>query len=186
MLDSKPIHNLLAAHFKLCNLFVQKTDEEKSKTQRVPYANVVGCLMYTIVLIKPNISLTVTVVNRYIAAPRKEHQRGVKWILRYLKGTMNLNFIYRRSSRIGKGLWGYVDSDYTRDLNIRRSLIGYMYMLNRCLINQQESLRHVVSLSTTKVEYTAATEVVKKAIWLNGLLIELGLIQEFIIVLCYS
>lgn len=73
MLDSKPIHNPLTAHFRLCNLFVQKTDEEKSKTQRVPYANVVGCLMCTIILIKPNISLTVSVVNRYIVAPRKEH-----------------------------------------------------------------------------------------------------------------
>lgn len=71
MLDSKPIHNPLAAHFRLCNLFVQKIDKEKSKTQRVPYANVVGCLMYTIVLIKPNISLTVSVVNRYIAAAKR-------------------------------------------------------------------------------------------------------------------
>ncbi|KAH9646574.1 hypothetical protein KPL70_024912 [Citrus sinensis] len=90
MLDSKPVLTPLTAHFKLSNQLCPKTDEEKLDMKNVPYANVVSCLMYAMVLTRPDLSHSAT-------------------------------------------------------------------------------LQHVVALSTTEAEYTAATEAVKETLWLQGL-----------------
>ena len=56
---------------------------------------------------------------------------------------------------------------------MRRSLTGHMLLFNGCLVNWKATLQHVVALSTTEAKYTAATEVVKEALWLQGLMREL-------------
>ena len=53
----------------------------------VPYANLVGCLMYAMVCTRPNISYVVGVVGKYMENSGKEHWNAVKWVLRYLRGT---------------------------------------------------------------------------------------------------
>lgn len=65
---------------------------------------------------------------------------------------------------------------------MKRSLIGYMFTYNNCFINQKAILQHVVPLSTTKAEYTAATEVVNKALQLKGLMGELSVKQKAVTV----
>ena len=56
---------------------------------KVPYASVVGSLMYAMVCTRPNIVLTVGVIRRYMSHPGIEHWHVVKWILRYLRGASN-------------------------------------------------------------------------------------------------
>lgn len=53
-----------------------------------------------------------------------------------------------------------------------------MYILDGCLINWKASLQDVVALSTIEAEYTIATEAVKEALWLKGLILELGVNQK--------
>lgn len=47
-------------------------------------------------------------------------------------------------------------------------------------------MQSVVALSTTEAEYIALTEAIKKAIWLKGLVSELGLKQSAVTVNCDS
>lgn len=54
-----------------------------------------------------------------------------------------------------------------------RSFRGYMIMLNGCLINWKACLQHVVTLSTTEVEFTTTTESIQEDIWLEGLIVNL-------------
>ena len=44
-------------------------------------------------------------------------------------------------------------------------------------ISWKTSLQSIAALSTTEAEYMVATEGIKEAIWLQGLLIELGIAQ---------
>ncbi|KAH9647611.1 hypothetical protein KPL70_025255 [Citrus sinensis] len=186
MLDSKPVLTPLAAHFKLSNQLCPKTDEEKLDMKNVPYANAVGCLMYAMVLTRPDLSHSVSVVSRYMAQPGREHWRAVRWIMRYLNGSLSHGLVYGRSKGRNDGLLGFVDSDYAGDLDRRRSLTGFMFMYEGCLINWKASLQHVVALSTTEAEYTTATEAVKEALWLQGLLGELGVKQKSVTIHCDS
>lgn len=59
---------------------------------------------------------------------------------------------------------GYVDSDYADDLDKRKSLTVYMFLLNSCTINWKATLQSIVALSTTEVAYTATAEATKAAI----------------------
>lgn len=68
---------------------------------QVPYANVVGALMYAMVCTKPDISHAVSMVSRYMHDPRKGHWQAVKWILRYLHGTVNMGLKFERDHRLG-------------------------------------------------------------------------------------
>ncbi|KAH9754884.1 Integrase catalytic domain-containing protein [Citrus sinensis] len=95
-----------------------KTDEEKNEMAKFPYANIVGCMMYAMVLTGPDISHALSIVSRNMATPVKEH--------------------WQESS-------------------------GYY-----------------------KAEYTAATEAVKEALWLKGMIEELGISQKTVEVHCDS
>nr|GEY98543.1 hypothetical protein [Tanacetum cinerariifolium] len=53
-----------------------------------------------------------------------------------------------------------------------------------CVVSWKATLQHMVALLTTKAEYMALTEAVKEAIWLRGLLEELGVEHNRVTVNC--
>ncbi|GJR52238.1 retrotransposon protein, putative, ty1-copia subclass [Tanacetum coccineum] len=79
---------------------------------------------------------------------------------------------------------GFVDSDYAKDPDKGRSITGYAFLVQRCVVSWKATLQHVVALSTTEAEYMALTEAVKEAIWLRGLLEELGVELNTVAVNC--
>ncbi|KAI4332243.1 hypothetical protein L6164_017167 [Bauhinia variegata] len=87
---------------------------------------------------------------------------------------------------VGQHIVGYCDSDYAGDLDKRRSTTGYVFTLAKAPISWKSTLQSIVALSTTEAEYMAITEAVKEAIWLQGLLEDLGVSQKHIVVYCDS
>ena len=87
MKDEKPVTTPLAKQFKLTKKLSPKLDKEKEYITKVPYASMVGSLMYSMVCTRPNIALAMGVVSRFMNNPRKGNWEAVKWILRYLRGT---------------------------------------------------------------------------------------------------
>lgn len=121
-----------------------------------------------------------------MASPSMEFWKVVKRIMRYLYSILSCGLVYGKNKGSYEGLLGLVDSDYAGDLDMRRSLIGYMFLFNGFLINWKATLQHVVALSTTEAEQTAATEAVKEALWLQGLMGELGVKSKIVTVYCDS
>jgi ATP-binding cassette subfamily B (MDR/TAP) protein 1 len=74
--------------------------------------------------------------------------------------------------RTGKGLVGYVDSDYAADLDKRRSLTGYVFTVGDCAVSCMASLQPAVAQSTTKAEYMTIVEACRESVWLKGLYAE--------------
>ncbi|KAH9680956.1 hypothetical protein KPL71_026757 [Citrus sinensis] len=182
----KPVQTPLPSHFRLSCQQCPSSDTEKAEMEKFPYSSAVRCLMYAMVLTRPDLSHAVSLVSRYMANPGKDHWRAVVWILRYLAGTTGYGLIYGAEKYAEVSVEGYVDADYAGDLDKRRSLIGFLFMLNGCTINWKASLQSVVALSTTEAEYTAAAEAIKEAIWLRGMVTELGFEQKQITVHCDS
>ena len=77
----KPINVPLPSHFKLSSVLSPRIDEEKQYMSHVPYAIVVGNLMYAMVSTRPDISHAVGVVSRFMENPSEEHWRPMKWVL---------------------------------------------------------------------------------------------------------
>nr|GFA45998.1 retrovirus-related Pol polyprotein from transposon TNT 1-94 [Tanacetum cinerariifolium] len=84
---------------------------------KVPYANAVGSLMYLMVCTRPDIAYAVSVVSRYLANIGKNHWEAVKWILKYLRGTVNMGLVYGTNRGNHIGITGFVDSNYVKDLD---------------------------------------------------------------------
>lgn len=144
---------------------------------QVPYSNAVGRMMYAMVYTRPDISQAVSMVSRYMYNPGKGHWQAVKQILRYIQKTIDVGLLFEQGDTVGQGVIGYVDSDYAGNLDKRRSTTGYVFTFAGEPISWKSTLQSTVALSTTEAEYMVITEAVKEAIWLQGLLENLGLVQ---------
>ena len=90
----------------------------------VPYTNAVRSLMYAMIGTRPDIAYGVSLVSRFMSKPSKDHWKAVKWLLRYVKGSIDIGLCYEANDEGGSNIKGYCDSDYAADLNKRRSLTG--------------------------------------------------------------
>ena len=183
---TKLVSTPLAPHFKLSASQCLKTEEEQEYMSKVPYSNAVGSLMYVMVCTRPDISHAVGTVSKYMHNPGKEHWQAVKWILRYIQKTLDVGLIFKKDDMVGQHVVGYCNSDYAGDLDKRISTTGYVFTLAKAPVSWKSTLQSTVVLSTTEAEYMAITEAVKEAIWLQGLLDDLGVGQKQVIVFCDS
>ncbi|KAL5572585.1 hypothetical protein UlMin_022182 [Ulmus minor] len=106
----------------------------------------------------------------------------MKWLFKYIKGTTDIGLIYEKKKGTKLGLEGFVDFDYAGNKDNRRSTTSYYLCLNECCTSWKTQLQPIMALSTTEIEYIAATEAIKEALWLQGLLQELKVLEERAIV----
>jgi hypothetical protein len=83
-----------------------KTQEEEEDISHVPYASVVGSLMYAMVCTRPNIGHAVGDLSRYMSKPGKEQWTTSKRVFRYFHGTSSYGLCYQGRPRIGQSV-GY-------------------------------------------------------------------------------
>nr|GEY04029.1 retrovirus-related Pol polyprotein from transposon TNT 1-94 [Tanacetum cinerariifolium] len=155
-----------------------------SLNQPVPYANAVGSLMYLTVCTRPDIAYTVSVVSRYLANLGKNHWEAVKCILKYLRSTVNVGLMYATNHGNHVDVTRFVDSDYANDPDKGRFITCYAFLVQGCIVSWKATLQHVVALSTKEAEYIALMEAVNEPIWLRGLLEELGVELNTVVVNC--
>ena len=80
----------MAPHFKLSAKMSPKNVQEREYMTHVPYASAVGSLMYAMVCTRPDLSQAVSMISRYMHDPEQGYWEAVKWILRYIKGTIDV------------------------------------------------------------------------------------------------
>ena len=83
-------------------------------------------------------------------SPKKPQLDAARWTLRYVKGTINSDRLYKRSEDCM--LAGYSDVDYAGDHDTRRSIIGYVFKLGLRIIFWCNKRQPTVSLSTREIE----------------------------------
>ncbi|RVW56848.1 Retrovirus-related Pol polyprotein from transposon TNT 1-94 [Vitis vinifera] len=84
----------LGQHFRLSITQAPETHEEKRFMERIPYASMVGSVMYTMVCSQPDLAYAVSMISRYMSCPGKPHWQAVKWFFQYLAGTRSLGLVY--------------------------------------------------------------------------------------------
>ncbi len=142
--------------------------------------------MYGMVCSRPDLAYAVSIVSRFMANPGQAHWEALKWVLRYLNGSLKGGLKYTRATQGEDALEGYVDADYAGNVDTRKSLSGFVFTLFGTAISWKANQQSVVALSTTQAEYIALVEGVKEAIWLKGMIGELGITQECVKVHCDS
>lgn len=165
--DCKPVDTPLASNLKLTKCI----DQNKFTTK--PYKELVGCLMYATVTSRPDICVAVNYFSGFQSCATDEHWCHLKRILRYIKGTLDMKLIFRRSDMNGI-LEGHVDSDWAGDVNDRKSLSGYVFRVYSSTVAWTTRKQTSVALSSAEAEYTALSVAVAEALWLRMLLKDLG------------
>ena len=134
------------------------------------YRSLVGSLRY-LTCTRPDISLSVGIVSRFMEEPVYSHWKALKRILRYIQGTVSLGLFY--SNMEDYKLIGYSDSDWCGDLDDRKSTSGYVFFMGNTAFAWLSKKQPIVTLLTCEAKYVAASWCVCHAIWLRNLLGEL-------------
>ncbi|CAM9921560.1 unnamed protein product, partial [Phaeothamnion confervicola] len=95
---------------------------------------------------------------------------------KYLKGTRGKGLLYRRDAPTTSGAAvGYVDADWARNLDNRRSVGAHVFLRSGAAISWCSKLQDCVAASTCEAEYVAAAYAAQHAVWLRRLASCLGL-----------
>jgi hypothetical protein len=93
--------------------------------------------MYAMVCKHPDISQVVSVVSRFMVNPEKAQWKAVKWILRYLKGTINIGLCFGGDTC---QISGFVDLDYAGDLDRRRYTTEHVFQIHGAQVSWRSML----------------------------------------------
>nr|GEU33305.1 hypothetical protein [Tanacetum cinerariifolium] len=107
-------------------------DDQGEPVNPTEYRSLVGGLRY-LTHTRPDISLAVGIVSRFMKRPTVKHLQAVKTILRYVKGTLDYGLVYTKGEKKVK-IIGYTDSDFANDVNDRRSTAGMAFYVNGNLV----------------------------------------------------
>ena len=71
---------------------------------------------------------------------------------------------------------GYTDSDFQLDIESRKSTSRYVFTLGSRVVSWRSVKQSSIAESTMEVEYIAASEAAKEAVWLKNFLLNLGVV----------
>ena len=72
------------------------TDEEKKEMEGIPYSQVVGSIMFSMVSIRPDLSFAISVLSKFMSNLGRGYWLAMKWPLKYIKGTTKLGLVYSK------------------------------------------------------------------------------------------
>jgi len=67
--------------------------------------------------------------------PGRGHWEAVKWVLRYIKGTIDVGLIFEKDAMGKQECIRNVDPDYAEDLDKRRSIMEYVFTLSQAPVS---------------------------------------------------
>ncbi|UYV61341.1 hypothetical protein LAZ67_1004473 [Cordylochernes scorpioides] len=126
---------------------------------------------------RPDLMFSVTRLAQFASNPGRRHWQAAKHVLRYLHGSLNLSFVYRRTD--SNDVCAYSDADWASDIDDRRSNSVTAITIGHSLVIWKTSKQKCVSLSTMEAEYLALSQTTKEAVWIATILKELKFLSNF-------
>ena len=149
---------------------------ERKQMEEIPYASVVGSLMYAQTCTRPDISFAVGMLGRYQSNPGMDHWKAAKKVMRYLQGTKDFMLTFRRSDSLE--VTGYSDSDFAGCIDSRKSTFGYLFMLAEGAISWKSAKQTIIASSTMEAEFVACFEATVHGLWLRNFISGLGIVDS--------
>jgi Reverse transcriptase (RNA-dependent DNA polymerase) len=139
------------------------------------FREAVGSLLYLGTHTRPDISFTVGILGRAMAAPSAQDFVAVKRLMSYLSGTLDYDLEIGGSGE--STLISYSDADSGGDVD-RKSTSGALHYFGEDLVHWTSKKLGCVALSTAEAEYVAASSCAQDVIWLRGVLCDLNYQQR--------
>jgi len=123
---------------------------------------------------RPDIAHVSRHLGKFLANYDHTHFAEAKRVLRYLKATCDYGLVMNVQRKEGVRISCYSDADYANDPVDRRSISGYVSMLDGNVISYASRKQKLNAQSTCEAEYVAMAEATKDLLWLAGLCMELS------------
>ncbi|GJY97529.1 retrovirus-related pol polyprotein from transposon TNT 1-94 [Tanacetum coccineum] len=114
------------------------------------FCSMVGSLMY-LTTSRPDLVFAVCMCARYQALPTKKHIEALKWVFRYLKGSINWGLWYPKDTAMV--LTAYADANHAGCQDTRRSMSGSAQFLRDKLVSWSSKKQKSTAILTTEAEY---------------------------------
>jgi len=176
MEDARVVRTPADSNVTLSKEMSPQTKGEMAEMERIPYRSLLGALLHLANFTRPDIACAVSICSRYANNYGLAHWQALKRILRYLRGTIDQKtgkspgLLYDKRVTQDKPVIGYVDSDFARCPDSRKSMLGYVFICCGGPIQWKATKQSIIAASTAEAEYIALSEATKEAIWLRKLL----------------
>jgi len=112
-------------------------------------------------------------LGKFLADYNQSHYAEAKRVLRYLKATCDYGLVMNVKDSTDVNISAYSDADYANDPVDRRSVSGYVTMLDGNVVSYASRKQQINAQSTCEAEYIAMSECAKDLLWIAGLCDEL-------------
>ena len=150
-----------------------KTEREKDEMADIPYAGLVGSLIYLASCTRPDLAFAVSTLSRFMANPGMAHWKAAQRTLQYIKKTKNWGLTYCKREG-GIKTEGYVDASWGPGPDDRLSQGAYFYNMGGAAVVWHNKRLQGTAQSSTESEYSAVGLAAMELNWMWNLLEELG------------
>ncbi|GKA38059.1 hypothetical protein Tco_0724624 [Tanacetum coccineum] len=165
------------------------TPTELKRMQNVPYASAVGSIMYAVRCTRPNVLFAQNITSIFQQNPGDLHWTAIKNILKYLRNTKDMFLVYEGDIKRELKVSCYIDVGYLMDADDLKSQTGYVFVLDGGAIDWKSTKQSIFATSSIEVEYIAAYDASKEAVWVRKFIFGLGvvpIIEEPLNMYCYN
>ncbi|GJV75160.1 hypothetical protein Tco_1506744 [Tanacetum coccineum] len=152
------------------------TPAEMRHMRNVPYALVVGSIMYAVRCTRPDVAFAQNITSRFQQNPGELHWTTVKNILKYLRNTKDMFLVYGGNMERELRVSCYTDVGYLTDADDLRSQTGYVFVLNGGAVDWKSTKQSIFATSSTDAEYIAAFDASKEAVWIRKFIFGLNVV----------
>ena len=135
------------------------------------YQALVGALQHLAMVTRYDTARFVTQLSRACSKPSKPHMAAAKRVLRYLKGCPDLGIDYKKGN---PHIEGYVDVSFVANLDTRRSIMGYLFMIEEGPGGFRYVMQTLTAQWTVETELIALSYGTQKVVYLLNLLSKLS------------
>ncbi|XP_050890480.1 secreted RxLR effector protein 161-like [Lathyrus oleraceus] len=111
--------------------------------------------------------------------PQECYLTAVKRVLRYIKVTINHGVMMPKQNKTNTyaKVYGYTNSNFSEDHDEKKSIAGYIFMIEGAPRSWSSRKQIVVDFSSCKSKYMATSYVACQASWIEMLLEELKIMK---------
>ncbi|GJW77516.1 retrotransposon protein, putative, ty1-copia subclass [Tanacetum coccineum] len=140
------------------------TPEEVKRMQNVPYASVVGSIMYVVRCTRHDVAFSQNITSHFQQNPGECHWTTVKNILKYLRNTKYMFLVYGGNPEAELRVDCYCDVGFETDRDDTKSQTGYVFILNGGAVDWKSFKQSTTATFATEAGYIAASEAAMEAV----------------------
>jgi hypothetical protein len=148
---------------------------DKNYMHDIPYRSLVGCLLWLLVVSRPDIGPTLLHLCKFQNNPGRAHWNALLWLLGYAAATKHLKLTFGGFTSSQLRLSCYCDSNYEKN-DFCKSTSGFIISLGGIgSICWSSKYQVTTAQSSTEAEYVALTPAINQVLWLRMMLSEMDI-----------